>query len=60
MGGFWGILKREMYCLNRFEGYEGLVAAIGEYIHPYNYERRRRMLDRLAPMSYRRFLQNAA
>jgi transposase InsO family protein len=60
MEGFWGILKCEMYYLNAFQDYESLVAAIEEYIHFYNHERRQRRLNLLAPMSYRQFLENAA
>ena len=41
MEGFWGILKCEMYYLNRFETYEALVAAVEQFIHYYNYQRRR-------------------
>ena len=36
MEGFWGILKCEMYYLNRFETYEELVAAVEQFIHSYN------------------------
>lgn len=60
MEGFWGILKCEMYYLDSFQDYESLVAAIEEYIHFYNYERRQRRLNLLAPLSYRQFLENAA
>lgn len=60
MEGFWGILKCEMYYLNYFVDYDSLEAAIEEYIHFYNFERRQRRLNRLAPMSYRQFLQNTA
>lgn len=60
MEGFWGILKCEMYYLGAFEDYDSLVAAIQSYIHFYNYERRQRKLDRLAPMSYRQLIEGAA
>lgn len=60
MEGFWGILKCEMYYLCKFEDYDGLVAAIEEYIRFYNFERRQKKLDRLAPMTYRQLLENAA
>ncbi len=60
MEGFWGILKCEMYYLASFEDYDSLAAAIESYILFYNYERRQRKLDRLAPMSYRQLLESAA
>ena len=60
MEGFWGILKCEMYYLGSFEDYDSLVAAIESYIHFYNYERRQRRLERLAPMSYRQLLEGVA
>lgn len=60
MEGFWSILKCEMYYLYKFNDYEGLVAAIEEFIRFYNFERRQKKLDRLAPMTYRQLLENAA
>ncbi len=49
MEGFWGILKCEMYYLNKFYTYEELESAIGEYIHFYNYGRYQAKLNGLAP-----------
>lgn len=60
MEGFWGILKCEMYYLSKFTDYDSLVAAIENYIYFYNYERRQKKLDRLAPMTYRQLLECAA
>jgi len=60
MEGFWGILKCEMYYLGKFKDYGSLVAAIEKYIRFYNYERRQRKLNKLAPMTYRQLLENAA
>ena len=60
MEGFWGILKCEMYYLSHFHTYHELQEAIVKFIHTYNYERRQRRLDILAPMSYRSILENAA
>lgn len=60
MEGFWGILKCEMYYLGNFKDYDSLAAAIEKYIHFYNYERRQRRLNKLAPMTYRQLLENAA
>lgn len=60
MEGFWGILKCEMYHLGEFKDYDTLVAAIEKYIYFYNYERRQKKLDKLAPMTYRQLLENVA
>lgn len=53
MEGFWGILKCEMYFLQRFESYEALCSAVENYIYFYNHRRRQRRLDKLAPADYR-------
>jgi len=45
MEGFWGILKCEMYYLNHFVTYEELVAAVEQFIHYYNYQRRQHKLN---------------
>ncbi len=37
--GFWGIVKAEMYYLNKFHDEESLKSAIDKYIHFYNTER---------------------
>ncbi len=60
MEGFWGILKCEMYYLGSFSDYDTLAAALEDYIHFYNYKRRQRKLNRLAPMSYRQLLESVA
>jgi len=60
MEGFWGILKCEMYRLGNFKDYDSLAAAIENYIHFYNYGRRQKKLNKLAPMTYRQLLENAA
>lgn len=60
MEGFWGILKCEMYYLNKFNDYESLAKAIEKYIHFYNYKRRQKRLNKLAPMTYRQLLEQAA
>ncbi len=39
MEGFWGILKTEMYHLNKFSTYEELKEAIEKYIYYYNNNR---------------------
>ena len=39
MEGFWGILKSEMYYLQKFHTYEQLEKAIDEYIEFYNTKR---------------------
>lgn len=60
MEGFWGILKCEMYYLSKFKDYDSLVEAIEQYIYFYNYERRQRKLNKMSPMTYRQFIENAA
>jgi transposase InsO family protein len=57
MEGFWGILKSEMYYLSSFEDYKTLESAIEEYIRFYNYERRQRNLNLMAPMTVRQLLE---
>ena len=53
MEGFWGTLKCEMYYLNKFDTYDELELAIGEYIHFYNYDRYQAKLNGLAPFEFR-------
>ena len=60
MEGFWGILKCEMYDLQRFKSYEGLAAAIENFIYFYNHRRRQRRLDKMAPADYRSLFFTAA
>ena len=60
MEAFWGVLKCEMYYLNRFSTYEELETAIVEFIHYYNYARRQHKLQKLAPMGYRNLFDSAA
>lgn len=51
--GFWGIIKSEMYYLNRFNNYEGLEKAIIDYIEFYNTKRLQKRLNSQTPMEYR-------
>lgn len=60
MEGFWGILKVEMYYLNRFSDYESLKKAIEDYIWYYNNNRFQEKLHCLAPMEYREALMTVA
>jgi transposase InsO family protein len=60
MEGLWGILKCEMYYLGNFKDYDGLVAAIESYIYFYNYGRRQKRLNKMAPMTYRQLFENTA
>lgn len=59
MEGFWGILKCEMYYLNHFETYEELVAAVEQFVHYYNHQRRQHKLNCLPPATYRSLLEAA-
>jgi transposase InsO family protein len=49
-----------MYYLNKFDDYDSLAAAIEKYICFYNYERRQKKLNKMPPMTYRQFFENAA
>ena len=53
MEGFWGILKSEMYYLQKFHTYEQLEKAIDEYIEFYNTKRIQKKLKGMAPLEYR-------
>lgn len=46
MEGFWGIIKSEMYYLNKFHTFDELKSAIDNYIKFYN-EKRLQKLDGL-------------
>lgn len=53
MEGFWGIIKSEMYYLNKFDTFEELHLAIDNYIRFYNEERLQKKLGCLAPLEFR-------
>jgi putative transposase len=53
MEGFWGIIKSEMYYLQKFHTYEELKQAIDEYIDFYNMKRLQKNLKGLTPIEYR-------
>jgi len=56
MEAFWGIIKSEMYYLQRFDDCESLKIAIDNYITFYNNRRYQNRLDGLAPFEYRESL----
>ena len=58
--GFWGIIKVEMYYLNKFNTYDELEKAISDYIHYYNYGRYQEQLNCMTPMEYHEYLRKAA
>nr|WP_276358471.1 IS3 family transposase [Cohnella sp. YIM B05605] len=60
MESFWGMMKSEMYYLNKFDSYEDLEAAIKEYIDYYNNGRYQKRLNRMTPLEYRRYLLGSA
>ncbi len=60
MEGFWGIIKTEMYYLNKFDTYDELEEAVKEFIHYYNYGRYQEKLNCMTPMEYHEFLGKAA
>ena len=49
MEGFWGIVKSEMYYINKFENEEQLRKAIDDYIYFYNNERLQCRFEGLTP-----------
>lgn len=53
MEGFWGIIKCEMYYLQKFHTFEELKQAVDEYINFYNMRRLQRKLKGLSPIEYR-------
>lgn len=53
MEGFWGIIKSEMYYLQKFDTFEQLKQAIDEYIDFYNTKRLQKNLKEMAPIEYR-------
>ncbi|WP_427854285.1 IS3 family transposase [Desulfosporosinus meridiei] len=59
-GKLLGHSQCEMYYLSKFKDSDSLVAAIEQYIYFYNYERRQRKLNKMSPMMYRQFVENAA
>ncbi|WP_289141653.1 IS3 family transposase, partial [uncultured Brevibacillus sp.] len=60
MESFWGMLKSEMYYLNKFTTYEELERAVSEYINYYNHHRYQKRLKCMAPMEYREHLKTSA
>jgi len=53
MEGFWGIIKSEMYYLQKFHTFEELKQAVDEYIKFYNFKRLQKKLKGLTPIEYR-------
>ncbi|MHB8075407.1 transposase [Desulfosporosinus fructosivorans] len=53
MEGFWGIIKSEMYYLDKFHTYEELKQAIDKYMDFYNMRRLQKKLKGLTPIEYR-------
>jgi len=50
MEGFWGILKCEMYYLDKFHYFNELESAIEKYIYFYNNKRYQAKYKGLAPL----------
>ncbi len=53
MEGFWGIIKSEMYYLNKFEDFDTLKVAIDKYIYYYNNIRLQAKLKNMTPVEFR-------
>ena len=51
--GFWGIVKAEMYFLNKFSSGDEVRSDIDQYIHFYNYERFQERFGVRTPMEVR-------
>lgn len=60
MEAFWGMLKSEMYYLNKFSSYEELEAAVIDYIDYYNSHRYQKRLKCMTPLEYRQYLTTLA
>jgi len=60
MEAFWGMMKSEMYYLNKFRSYDELEAAVKEYIGYYNNHRYQKRLNCMTPIEYRQYLSSAA
>lgn len=60
MESFWGMMKSEMYYLNKFNTYEELEAAVKEYINYYNTHRYQKRLICMTPLEYRQYLNSSA
>ena len=53
MEGFWGIIKSEMYYLNKFNDFDTLKDAIDKYIFYYNNKRFQKGLKNMTPIEFR-------
>lgn len=60
MESFWGMMKSEMYYLNKFNTYEELESAVIEYIDYYNNHRYQKRLHCMTPLEYRQYLRSVA
>lgn len=53
MEGFFGILKSEMFYLNKYKDFDELKKDIDNYIYFYNNDRLQKKLENSAPLEYR-------
>jgi Transposase and inactivated derivatives len=60
MESFWGMMKSEMYYLNKFNTYVELEAAIIKYVEYYNNHRYQKRLNCMTPLEYRQYLLRSA
>lgn len=58
MEAFWGMIKSEMYYLNKFNSYDELEKAVSEYIDYYNNNRYQKRLNCMTPLEYRGYIKN--
>ena len=55
---FFGILKSELFYIQKFNSIEDLKNEIKQYIHYYNNERIKSNLNKMSPIQYRTHLYN--
>lgn len=60
MEAFWGMLKSEMYYLEKFGTYAELESTVIEYINYYNNNRYQKRLKCMTPLEYRYYLFDLA
>ena len=59
MGRFFGIIKVEKCCLNKYNTLYDLKNDIKEYIRFYNEERLQKNLGNKSPLEYRKFREKS-
>lgn len=60
MENFFGLLKSELFYLQKFNSYEDFLVRLEEYIDYYNTERIKLKLKGMSPVEYRTHSQQIA